>query len=74
MIKVYDAFRVEVKLDDWEKQIKSEAVREFIHKFERRTQLRQMSKSECISTMYDIWHESGASEEKDIQEEQNGRS
>lgn len=50
---------------------RTDGVYEFIQKFERRTQLRQMSKFECILAMYDIWREMSVSEEENIQEEQN---
>lgn len=39
-------------LEEYRKQIKAEAFDEFIDKFIKRTLLRQMTKAECINTMY----------------------
>lgn len=69
MIGAYDEYGNVVDLVEWEKNIRTNAIDEFIHKFKMRTQLRQMSKSECISTMYDIWYEN--TEEKQMSEDKN---
>ena len=41
-------------LENHDKQVRVKAVDEFIDKFLGQTQLRQMTKSECVSKMYDI--------------------
>lgn len=41
-------------LDSHDKIIQENAIDEFISKFIKRTQLRQMTKAECINTMYVI--------------------
>lgn len=35
-------------------QIRADAIEEFVDEFIKRTQLRQMTKAECIKVMYDI--------------------
>lgn len=46
------------KFEKWleihDKQVRSKAIDEFIDKFLAQTQLRQMTKPECVRKMYDI--------------------
>lgn len=44
----------ELDLEEHDKQIRADAIDKFVDKFIKRTQLRQMTKSECINTMYDL--------------------
>lgn len=41
-----------IDTSEHDKQIKADAIDEFVDKFIKRTQLRQMTKAECINTMY----------------------
>lgn len=54
--KLADLYAIKCKevreLKDKNKQIRTDAIEEFIDKFIKRTQLRKMTKAECINTMY----------------------
>lgn len=39
-------------MKEYAEQIRADAIYKFIDKFKKRTQLRQMTKEECINTMY----------------------
>lgn len=41
-----------IDLDEHDKQIREDVLKEFINKFVKRNQLKQMTKSECINSMY----------------------